>query len=607
MKSNDTESKIKQAFDHAAPDVFDKILGRIEGNAALKADVEAVDVPAQAQGAEVNETLPPAQAHGTDEKGTLKQIQHPEEDQSSEADVERRSSEQESGRVITFTSKESAAESEPAKTGRKRPWVLRSFLIALAAAAAIFIPVGISSYNAVNAIASVVSLEVNPSIEINVNKDRRVISVVPMNDDAKDIVGDMNFAGTDLNVTINALLGSMISKGYLSEIANSILISVDNADPAEAESLRQLLMGEVQKILKSDTFNGAIIGQTIKDCSKLRELAEKYGITMSKAQLIDEIVSQNAKLKFEDLVKLSINDLNLLKKSDSETVTSIGNASDSGYIGIDAATLTALENAGYEKDKVSDLKVGMDYDDGKIVYEVDFNAGGTTFEYEIDAASGKILKGELEKNEAQPAAAANTQAHQQQAQPAQQQAQPTQTQAAAAQPAQATQPAQPSLISYDQAKNSALSHAGVGAGSIYDYGIELDYDGGAHYEVEFKSGNAEYSYDINAYNGGVIWYEIDREDDYAAPQAAAPAQTQARAQAQAPAAPTDIGSGKAKSIALGHAGVSAGSARDLKVESDNDDGRIVYEVEFKAGGYEFSYEIDGSTGQILDVSKDEDD
>lgn len=575
MKSNDTESKIKQAFDHAAPDVFDKILGRIEGNAALKADVEAGDVPAQAQGAEVNETLPPAQAHGTDEKGTLKQIQHPEEDQSSEADVERRPNEQESGRVITFTSRESAPESESAKTKRKRPWVLRSFLIALAAAAAIFIPVGISSYNAVNAIASVVSLEVNPSIEINVNKDRRVISVVPMNDDAKDIVGDMNFAGTDLNVTINALLGSMISKGYLSEIANSILISVDNADPAEAESLRQLLMGEVQKILKSDTFNGAIIGQTIKDCSRLRELAEKYGITMSKAQLIDEIVSQNAKLKFEDLVKLSINDLNLLKKSDSETVTSIGNASDSGYIGIDAATLTALENAGYEKDKVSDLKVGMDYDDGKIVYEVDFKAGGTTFEYEIDAASGKILKGELEKNEAQPA--------------------------------QATQPAQPSLISYDQAKNSALSHAGVGAGSIYDYGIELDYDGGAHYEVEFKSGNAEYSYDINAYNGGVIWYEIDREDEYVAPQAAAPAQTQARAQAQAPAAPADIGSGKAKSIALGHAGVSAGSARDLKVESDNDDGRIVYDVEFKAGGYEFSYEIDGSTGQILDASKDEDD
>ena len=397
MKSNDTESKIKQAFDHAAPDVFDKILMQIEGNAALKADIEAGGTPAQTQGREAKETLRSEQSTG--EERTPGQAQSTDEVRSTETDLERSQRTRESGQVVTFTSKESAPESESAKTKRKRPWVLRSFLIALAAAAAIFIPVGISSYNAVNAIASVVSLEVNPGIEINVNKDRRVISVVPMNDDAKDIVGDMNFAGTDLNVTINALLGSMISKGYLSEIANSILISVDNADPAEAESLRQLLMGEVQKILKSDTFNGAIIGQTIiKDCSRLRELAEKYGITMSKAQLIDEIVSQNAKLKFEDLVKLSINDLNLLKKSDSETVTSIGNASDSGYIGIDAATLTALENAGYEKDKVSDLKVGMDYDDGKIVYEVDFKAGGTTFEYEIDAASGKILKGELEKN-----------------------------------------------------------------------------------------------------------------------------------------------------------------------------------------------------------------
>ena len=251
MKSNDTESKIKQACDHAAPDVFDKILMQIEGNAALKADVGAAGTPAQTQGREAKETLRSEQSTGVER--TPGQAQSTDEVRSIETDLERSQRIRESGQVVTFTSKESAPESESAKTKRKRPWVLRSFLIALAAAAAIFIPVGISSYNAVNAIASVVSLEVNPSIEINVNKDRRVISVVPMNDDAKDIVGDMNFAGTDLNVTINALLGAMISKGYLSEIANSILISVDNADPAEAESLRQLLMGEVQKIDRKST------------------------------------------------------------------------------------------------------------------------------------------------------------------------------------------------------------------------------------------------------------------------------------------------------------------------------------------------------------------
>ena len=64
MKSNDTESKIKQAFDHAAPDVFDKILMQIEGNAALKADVGAVSTPAQTQGSEAKETLRSEQSTG---------------------------------------------------------------------------------------------------------------------------------------------------------------------------------------------------------------------------------------------------------------------------------------------------------------------------------------------------------------------------------------------------------------------------------------------------------------------------------------------------------------------------------------------------------------
>lgn len=354
MKDKELESKIKTAFSHAAPDVFDEILGRVEGSMH-------------------KETIRP-------HTGT-----HP----------------QEVGDTNTFTSNIYETESvKAAKSSNKRPWVMRAFLIALAAAAAaVFIPVGISSYNAVNAIASVVSIDVNPSIQINVNKNRRVVSVEPMNEDAKDIIGDMNFKGTDLNVAINAILGSMISKGYLSEIANSILISVDNANQKEAAALQELLMNEVENILQSDTFKGAIIGQTIKDDAALRESAKQYGITMSKAQLINEIINQNTKLRFEDLVKLPINDLNLLKKSDPDGVTSIGNASDIGYVGSAAATVTALENAGLTRDEVEDLNVDMDYEDGRLVYEVEFRAGGYEYSYEIDASMGRILDFDKDKDD----------------------------------------------------------------------------------------------------------------------------------------------------------------------------------------------------------------
>ena len=43
------------------------------------------------------------------------------------------------------------------------------------------------------------------------------------------------------------------------------------------------------------------------------------------------------------------------------------------------------------------------------------------------------------------------------------------------------------------------------------------------------------------------------------------------------------------------------------MERDYDDGRLEYEVEFKSGGMEYQYKIDGVTGSILEYEQDRDD
>ena len=45
----------------------------------------------------------------------------------------------------------------------------------------------------------------------------------------------------------------------------------------------------------------------------------------------------------------------------------------------------------------------------------------------------------------------------------------------------------------------------------------------------------------------------------------------------------------------------------MKVEQDWDDGRLEYEVEFKSGGMEYEYTIDGATGAILEYNSEWDD
>ena len=47
------------------------------------------------------------------------------------------------------------------------------------------------------------------------------------------------------------------------------------------------------------------------------------------------------------------------------------------------------------------------------------------------------------------------------------------------------------------------------------------------------------------------------------------------------------------------AGVSESKAYDMDIELDDEDGTLVYEVEFKSGNMEYDYEIDAASGTIL--------
>ena len=116
-------------------------------------------------------------------------------------------------------------------------------LIAIAAALTLLIGTasGIHVYRNQHAIVSTVLLDVNPSIAIKINRDERVIDVVPRNEDGRIIIGDMDFTGSHIDVAVNALIGSMLTKGYLSEVANSILISVDGENAKNNAALQAKL------------------------------------------------------------------------------------------------------------------------------------------------------------------------------------------------------------------------------------------------------------------------------------------------------------------------------------------------------------------------------
>ena len=115
-------------------------------------------------------------------------------------------------------------------------------------------------YQRANAVASVVSLDVNPSIELKVNRSEKVLVCTPLNEDAKAILADMSngadLKGAKLDVAVNAIVGSLVRNGYLDSISSAIMISVEDKDTARAEKLQRELTSTVDGVLQTKRSKG---------------------------------------------------------------------------------------------------------------------------------------------------------------------------------------------------------------------------------------------------------------------------------------------------------------------------------------------------------------
>ncbi len=68
-------------------------------------------------------------------------------------------------------------------------------------------------------------------------------------------------------------------------------------------------------------------------------------------------------------------------------------------------------------------------------------------------------------------------------------------------------------ITADEALNIALEQAGVTRDNIFNLENRLENeDGVLVYEIDFESGNTEYSYDVNADSGAIVERDRDRVD-----------------------------------------------------------------------------------------------
>lgn len=155
-------------------------------------------------------------------------------------------------------------------------------------------------------IDSRVDVDINPSVEILVNRDMRVVGLQPLNRDAVDVIRGIGYKQIKLDYVMNAVMGSLYNHGYLEEAEKAILISVENPSEATAEKIRTQLEKEVSSLyIMSDK---QVVSQIIVDKST-QERAQELGISIGKMALIDEVMSKHPEYKLLALLKLSVGEL----------------------------------------------------------------------------------------------------------------------------------------------------------------------------------------------------------------------------------------------------------------------------------------------------------
>ena len=335
-------------------------------------------------------------------------------------------------------------------------------------------------YQQAHAVASVVSLDVNPSIELKVSRNEKVLVCTPLNEDAKAILADMSngadLKGAKLDVAVNAIVGSLVRNGYLDSISSAIMISVEDKDTARAEKLQRELTSAVDGVLQTSEAKAAVLTQTLTQDAAREQQARENNISTGKAALVNRVLTINPSLKFDALAKLSVEELKDLAEAGAPAMP----------IGKDAAAYAAEQYAGSTALDSVTAEVDSELDESPAHYEVELHTAWGEFEYLVDAYTGKVLSGQKDLLATAPAGDET---------------------------AKPTVPSGGADIGHAKAKSIALNHAGVSENEAYDMDIELDdEDGTLVYEVEFKSGNMEYSYEINAASGAILKHEAEIDD-----------------------------------------------------------------------------------------------
>ena len=134
----------------------------------------------------------------------------------------------------------------------------------------------------------IIDLDVNPSIEITINRRDRVLQVTGLNEEAVEILAGTDYRTWDVRDAVGDLILRLNDKQYISRNQRTVLLSVDSKNPEKAERIKQELSASIEAALAGTEIQPLVVRQSRPKDRDLQKRANEYHISSGKMRLVEE-------------------------------------------------------------------------------------------------------------------------------------------------------------------------------------------------------------------------------------------------------------------------------------------------------------------------------
>lgn len=152
-----------------------------------------------------------------------------------------------------------------------------------------------------------VDIDVNPSIELMVNRFNRVIEASPYNDDGAAILQDINVLHMSYNAAVDKLIGAMVAKGYLKQ-DGTVSVTVQTSDGNRESNMLGNLQASINTALQTHHTDASSNVFAVNE--EVRGYAHENHMTPAKYLAISELQQVDPTATFEDCREHTISEIN---------------------------------------------------------------------------------------------------------------------------------------------------------------------------------------------------------------------------------------------------------------------------------------------------------